>query len=192
MPCAVLQAPAQAYAGGMKPELPKLVSRRRWWAPVGLAAVLSLGGCAGPGLTPLSPGLTEAEVVQRWGTPTGRYALPAGARLEYATGPMGAQTWMVDLDGQGRAQAWRQVLDWRYLQQVQADLPGQSRQQAMALLGRPSEVRGGGYQGGEVWSWRHESPFCLWLQASVGDDGVLRDAGFYPHPLCDARDDHDQ
>jgi hypothetical protein len=164
----------------------------RWWMPLGAMALLWLAGCAGPGLTPLSTGLTEAEVVQRWGTPTGRHALPDGARLEYATGPMGVETWMVDLDDQGRTRTWRQVLDWRYLQQVQADLPGMSREQVLTLLGRPSEVRGGGFQGGEVWSWRHQSPFCLWLQASVGEDGRLRDGGFYPDPACDAKDDNDR
>jgi hypothetical protein len=161
---------------------------------VAVAAVCAaaLSGCAGPGLTPLASGLSEAEVTQRWGAPTGRYALPSGSRLEYALGPAGTETWMVDLDAQGRTRAWRQVLDWQNLQQVQGTLPGLSRDQVLVLLGRPSDVRGGGRQGGEVWSWRHDSPFCLWLQASVGEDGVLRDAGFYPDPVCDARDDHDR
>ena len=109
-----------------------------------------------------------------------------------AVNPGGTETWMVDLDAQGRTQSWRQVLDWQHLQQVQGTLPGQSRDQVLALLGRPSEVRSGGWQGGEVWSWRHDSPFCLWLQASVGEDGKLRDAGFYPDPRCDVNDDHDR
>jgi hypothetical protein len=158
------------------------------------ALLLALAGCAGPGITPLSSGLTEAEVAQRWGSPTGRYPLPQGTRLEYARGPAGTETWMVDLDAQGRSTAWRQVLDWRHLQQVQGTLPGLTREQVLALFGRDSEGGGGGWgwQGGEVWSWRHDSPFCLWLQASVGDDGRLRDAGFYPDPVCDARDDHDR
>lgn len=159
---------------------------------VALVCAAALSGCAGPGLTPLASGLSEAEVAQRWGAPTGRYTLPEGTRLEYARGPAGTETWMVDLDAQGRTQSWRQVLDWQYLQQVQGTLPGLSRDQVLVLLGRPSDVRSGGWQGGEVWSWRHDSPFCLWLQASVGDDGRLRDAGFYPDPRCDVNDDHDR
>jgi hypothetical protein len=160
---------------------------RRW----GLAlAVVALAGCALPGLTPLAPGLTEAEVQQRWGPPTGRYVLPDGQRLEYARGPAGQETWMVDLDAQGRTVAWRQVLEYQALQQLQGSLPGMTTAEVLPLIGRPSAVRSGGRQGGQVWSWRHDSPFCLWLQASVGDDGRLRDAGFYPDPACDPRDDH--
>lgn len=149
----------------------------------------TLAGCAGPGITPLASGLTEPEVQSRWGTPTGRYTLAGGTRLEYATGPAGLETWMVDLDTAGRAVAWRQVLEPRYLESVQGRLPGMSRDELLSTLGRAGEVRSGGRQGGQVWSWRHDSPFCLWFQASLGDDGRVRDAAFAPDPRCDGADD---
>lgn len=157
-------------------------------APALICAAL-LSGCAGPGLTPLQGGLPEAEVVQRWGQPTARYDMPTGARLEYARGPGGLDTWMVDLDAQGQTVAWRQVLDWRHLERVQGSLPGMPRDELLRTLGRPGDVRSGGRQGGEVWSWRHDSPFCLWFQASLGDDGVVRSAAFAPDPVCETRDD---
>ena len=156
--------------------------------PTALSAGL-LAGCAGPGITPLRGGQPEAEVLQRWGTPTARYALPSGARLEYATGPAGRETWMVDLDDQGRAQAWRQVLDWRHLERVQGELTGMSREELLRTLGRAGEVRSGGRQGGQVWSWRFDSPFCLWFQASLSDAGRVTSAAFAPDPQCDSFDD---
>lgn len=159
---------------------------------LGIATILvavALAGCAGPGLNRLEPGLDEAAVVARWGMPTGRYALPEGTRLEYATGPYGQETWMVDLDRDGRVVRARQVLEYMALQGVQAELPGMDRAQLLRTLGRPGEVRSGGRQGGQVWSWRIDSPFCLWFQVGVGDDGRVTDAVFSPDPLCDARDD---
>jgi hypothetical protein len=162
---------------------------RRLTAPALVAALAGLAACAGPGLTPLPAGSDEAAVLQRWGAPTGRYAMPGGSRLEYATGPYGRTTWMVDLDSAGRVTGAQQVLDERNLQAVQGRLPGMTREELLRTLGRPGERRGGGRQGGEVWSWRFESPWCLWFQVSIGDDGIVRDGVFGPDPLCDDWDD---
>lgn len=151
-----------------------------------------LAACAVPGLTPLQAGLAEVDLRQRWGEPTARHALPGGTRLEYATGPAGRETWMVDLDAQGRVTRWQQVLDWRHLERVQGSLPGMDTAELQRTLGRASHVRPGGRQGGEVWSWRHDSPFCLWFQASIGDDRRVTSAAFAPDPECDAKDDFDQ
>lgn len=168
----------------------KTMARSLSMLPVLLTALLS--ACAGPGLTPLQGAISEADLTQRWGAPTGRYALDAGTRLEYALGPAGRETWMVDLDAQGRVAVWRQVLDWRNLERVQGSLPGMTTDELLRTLGRASHVRSGGRQGGQVWSWRHDSPFCLWFQASIGDDGRVKDASFAPDPECDAKDDYDQ
>ena len=154
-----------------------------------LMAAAVLAGCAGPGITALRTGADEAELRQLWGEPTSRYALPAGSRLEYATGPYGRTTWMVDLDGDGRVLGAQQVLADRHLQAVQGLLPGMTRDELLRTLGRPGERRGGGWQGGEVWSWRYDNPFCLWFQVSIGDDGRVRDGAFGPDPLCDYNED---
>jgi hypothetical protein len=133
--------------------------------------------------------MPQDDVVRLLGTPTGLYALSEGTRLEYATGPYGRTTWMIDLDAGGRATAWRQVLAERHLREVQGRLPGMTREQVLRTLGRPGEVRHGGWQGGQVWSWRFETYFCLWFQVSIGDDGFVRDGAFLPDPMCDAGDD---
>ncbi|MBI3156507.1 MAG: hypothetical protein HYZ20_14005 [Burkholderiales bacterium] len=152
--------------------------------------MLLLAACAGPGLSRLEPGLDEPAVLARWGEPTGRHALPGGGiRLEYATGPYGLQTWMVDLDTAGRVTQARQVLEYGALTALQGELPGMTREELLRTLGRPGEVRSGGRQGGQVWSWRFFSPFCLWFQVGVGDDGRVVDAVFSPDPACDALDD---
>lgn len=154
-----------------------------------VAAVLVLSGCAA--LAPLpTPGQNEADVLQRFGTPTARYPMAGGAsRLEFATGPYGRETWMVDLDAAGRVGAVRQVLSDTALADFQGRAPGMSRDELLRTLGRPGERRGGGWQGGEVWSWRYPTNDCLWFQVSIGDDGIVRDGAFGTDPRCDAPND---
>lgn len=151
-----------------------------------LAAAL-LAACSTPGLKSLRGGMTEAEVVQAWGAPSARHPLPAGTRLEYATGPEGLETWMVDLDTAGKAVLWRQVLSYANLRAVQGQLPGLTTQELLATIGRPGHKRPD-RNGGEVWSWRHESPFCLWFQASINVNGRVKDASFSADPKCDFHD----
>jgi hypothetical protein len=166
-----------AYRFGMKALL------SRWM----LLACTVLAACAGPGVTPLDQGATEAEVVQRWGEPTARYPMPGGVRLEYATGPYGVTTWMVDLDAGGRVTGWQQVLTDRHLTSVMKRLPGMSVDELLRTLGRPGERRHGGRPGGEVWGWRFENSFCLWFTVWVGPDGVVREGSFDIDPRCDRR-----
>lgn len=161
-------------------------------AAVALALALSMlgSGCAVGFMKPPQPGQTEAEVVQRFGAPTGRYAMPGGGtRLEYATGPYGRETWMVDLDAAGRVQSVRQVLNEASFDSFQrlapSTGPGIPRDEVLRTLGRPGEVRGGGWQGGQVWSWRYPTHDCLWFQVSIGDDGRTTGGAYGPDPLCD-------
>ncbi len=156
-----------------------------------LASVLTvlLAACATP---PPAPGTARDAVLQAWGQPTGRYALPAGAeRLEYATGPFGRTTWMIDLDATGRVQQARQVLnEAEFLQvQIRAGSVGLSREELLRWIGRPGERRGGGWAGGEVWSWRYPTNDCLWFQASVDVNGRVTSAAFGTDPTCDAPSD---
>lgn len=152
-----------------------------------LFSIALLAACSTPGLRSLKGGMTEAEVVQAWGQPSARHTLPAGTRLEYATGPEGLETWMVDLDPAGRTVLWRQVLSYANLRAVQGQLAGQTQAELLATLGRPGHKRPD-RNGGEVWSWRHDSPFCLWFQASINVSGRVKDASFAPDPKCDYHD----
>lgn len=163
--------------------------RARWRRLVAPLAAAALAGCAasyGPG--PLAPGATEADVVARMGTPTGRHALPDGARrLEFARGPFGRETYMVDLDANGRVVRIRQALGE---QQFLAMQPGMTREEVLREFGRPADARRVGFVGREVWSWRYPTNDCLWFRATFGPDGRLIDGGGYlPDPMCDPPSD---
>lgn len=153
---------------------------------VGVAAIVSVAGCTvfeGPDLR---PGQSVAEIQAQLGAFTGRYELVGGrTRQEFARGPFGRQTWMVDIDASGRVIVGRQVLTDTNLMAVQGLLPGMTIEELLRTLGRPGQRRGGGWQGGEVWSWRYATNDCLWFQVSIGDDRIVRDGAFGPDPLCD-------
>ena len=159
----------------------------RWLAQcllVSLAALLT--ACATP---PHAPGTAREDVLRSWGQPTARYALPEGAeRLEYATGPFGRTTWMIDVDATGRVRQARQVLnEAEFLQvQVRAGSAEMTREELLRWIGTPGQRRGGGWAGGEVWSWRYPTNDCLWFQASVADSGRVTGAAFGTDPVCDA------
>jgi hypothetical protein len=147
---------------------------------------LLLGACAA---VPPRAGTPRGEVLRAWGAPTARYALPEGIeRLEYATGPYGRTTWMVDVDAAGRVTQARQVLSEAEFLAV-LSTPDLRRRSLLQRLGTPGERRHGGRPGGEVWSWRYPTNDCLWFQASVADDGRVTGAGYFADPRCDAQSD---
>jgi len=117
------------------------------------------------------------------GEPTGRYPLPdGGSRVEYARGPAGAHTYMVDVDAAGRVRSVEQVLTERNFNAVQIGTP---REDVRRLLGRPSETRGGWRGGGEVWSYRYDwVGTCRWFQIGV-DNSLVREANYAVDPDCD-------
>jgi hypothetical protein len=147
------------------------------------AAVLAACATYGPGN--LSAGSSEAEVAQAMGAPTARYTLPGGVqRLEYARGPYGRQTYMVDLDAQGRVTKVDQVLDVRHFTAV---MPGQTRDDVLRTIGRPGE-RMGMMRDGQIWSWRYANNDCLWYQAQFDAQGVVTAAGYGVERGCDGDD----
>jgi hypothetical protein len=145
--------------------------------------VVCLAACAGYGPSGVQAGNTEAEVVQVMGQPTGRYAMPGGTqRLEYARGPAGRHTYMLDLDAQGRVTKVEQVLDVNHFSTV---IPGQTRDDVLRTLGRPSE-RAGAMRGAQIWSWHYANNDCLWWQAQFDAQGILTQAGYGVARGCDA------
>lgn len=153
-----------------------------------LAALMlaGLAGCAGYAPSAdVRAGSSEAEVLQSMGAPTSRYTLPGGTqRLEYARGPFGRHTYMVDLDAQGRVANVEQVLDARHFARV---MPGQTRDDVLRTLGRPGE-RVGMMRDGQIWSWRYANNDCLWWQAQFDAQGVVTAAGYAPERGCDGPD----
>jgi hypothetical protein len=166
-----------------------LAAMKRNTVAMTLAAAL-LAGCAAVGPPP-QPGESESQVLQRLGSPTARYAMAGGTtRLEFATGPFGRQTWMVDVDAGGRVIAAAQVLDDRRLAAFQARAPGMGRDELLRTLGTPGERRGA-RGGGETWSWRYPTNDCLWFQVSLDAGGRVSDGAFGIDPGCDAANDRD-
>ncbi len=150
---------------------------------LGAAGVmLVLAGCAGYSPGNLQAGASEAEVRSRMGEPTGRAALPGGGiRIEYARGPMGKHTYMVELDASGRVRGWEQVLTEANFESIPIGVP---QADVRWRLGRPSETRVGWRGVGEVWSYRYESLFCRWFQVWLVD-GSVREAAYAIDPMCD-------
>jgi hypothetical protein len=155
------------------------------WRAAGLAAAAAgLVACAGLQPPQATPGQTEAEVVARLGAPTGRFSLPAGGqRLEYATGPYGRTTVMVDLGGDGRVTGSQQVLTEANFAQVR---PGMSRDEVLLRFGRPAD-KAGEFMNRETWSWRYPTYECLWVRITFEPTGRVRGgASYLPDPRCDA------
>ena len=147
------------------------------------AATAALGGCA----IPFQPGQTEPEVIAAAGPPTGRYVMPDGTRrLEYATGPMGRHTWMVDLDAQGRVQQVEQVLSEMTFLKI---TDGMARDDVLRLIGRPAH-RQREWMNKETWFWRYPTNDCLWVGVTMlpPDWKVQHGAGYLPDPMCDDND----
>lgn len=146
--------------------------------------VAALAGCADYGPGDLRPGFAESEVVARMGPPTGRHALQGGAdKLEFARGPMGKHTYMVEFDAAGRVRGWEQVLTEARFDGVAI---GAAQADVRAQLGRPSAQRVGWRGVGEVWAYRYESLFCRWFVIWFVD-GRVREASYDIDPQCEDR-----
>lgn len=149
-----------------------------------LAALAGLaGGCAFFNPASLPAGTPVGEVTKSLGTPTGEYPTPAGGkRLEFARGPYGKHTWMLDFDASGALARSSQVLTEANFNTIRS---GMSRDEVLFAIGRPSETSQLALQRQTVWSYRYDGPFCQWFQLGVDARGRVTDSGYYPDPLCE-------
>jgi hypothetical protein len=148
-----------------------------------LGLVLVLHGCASYGPGSLAGGTTIADATRVMGLPTGEYLLAnGGKRLEYARGPMGKHTFMLDFDAQGRLVAWAQVLTEARFNAVRVGTPSD---ELLMTLGHPSERSMVGLQHLAVWSYRYDAVFCQWFQVSLDAQGRVADTSYGPDPMCE-------
>lgn len=160
-------------------------NRRALRAPLAGGLALLVAACAGYGPGGVKVGQTAAEVAQSMGQPTGRYSRPdGGQRLEYARGPYGKHTYMIDLDSAGRVTHATQVLEEFIFERVK---PGATRDQVLYEIGRPSEVYAIGWQNIDVWAYRYPTDFslCQWFQVGMGRDGKVTGTSYGIDPRCD-------
>jgi len=130
-----------------------------------------------------------ADATKALGPPTGEYSLPEGRkRLEFARGPIGEHTYMLDFDAQGGLLSWAQVLTEARFNTIRAGTP---KEQVLLELGRPSEQSWLGYQRLTVWSYRYDSLFCTWFQIGIDASGRVTDTGYLPDPMCHPIDFND-
>lgn len=151
------------------------------------AATVLLAACAGSySLKSLEPGTPEADVRRALGEPTGQYPGPNGThRLEYATGPSGAHTYMVDIDAEGKMTKWQQVMDRVHFDAIRV---GMSREELLYRIGRPTETSRMPYQNRTVYSYRFEEWFCPWFHVKLNPRGEVVDTDYVVDTECAGED----
>ena len=153
-----------------------------------LAAVL-LAGCQAYAPTRFLPGTSADQVRQGMGPPTATYPLPdGGVRYEYARGPYGKHTYMVDFDSASTLRRQQQVLTENNFALIRE---GMHRDEVLFAIGHPSDEKRLGWQNRMLWSYRYDAVFCLWYQVSFNPQWEVVDTGYGPDPLCDTDNERD-
>ena len=130
---------------------------KRVQAIIALFFILLMTGCA---LTPVQPGMSQAEVLKLYGKPTRIVPLDSGTRLQYSTEPAGQSVVIVDLDAAGKVLNVRQVMTLAEFSKIQ---PGQwTRQDVEREFGRPASMD-------RVASWPGEIMTYRWLSSNIYD-----------------------
>ncbi|WP_144154167.1 hypothetical protein [Paraburkholderia sp. BCC1885] len=116
-------------------------------------------------LKDLTPGVsTEEQIRRQMGKPeTERDFTDGSKRLEYPRGPQGLNTYMVDIDRDGKLQAITQVLTAANFAKVQM---GMSEDEVRRLLGKPGQVAVFPLKPETVWSWK-------WREGGVTEEGIF-------------------
>ena len=136
--------------------------------PLVLAACVSYNGAG------LQPGVaTEAQVRGAMGAPAAEFANADGSReLAYPRGPLGTQTFMADLGGDGRLQRIRQVLNDDVFNRVQ---PGIGREDVMRLIGPPGQRMAFPLSGNDAWDYRYVDSwgYIAVFSVTFNHDGIV-------------------
>ena len=116
-------------------------------------------------LKDMTPGVTtEAQIVAQWGKPeTTRTFTDGSKRFEYPRGPQGLNTYMVDIDRDGKLQAITQVLTAANFAKIRL---GMTEDEVRRLLGKPGEIAVFPLKPETVWSWK-------WREGGVTEEGIF-------------------
>jgi len=139
-----------------------------------VAPLLALVGCDA-GVSQLKPGVSSAADVRRaLREPTFEWKASDGSLTwEFARGPEGTVTYMVDLGADGILKSIRQVLTDEYFAKVQ---PGMTRDAVRRLIGKPGQTMPFRNLQEEVWSWKYEhGPGDPWFfNVHFAPDGAVK------------------
>ena len=144
----------------------------------------TLLGCSGYSPQALAPGSSIEQVTQRMGRATAEYPLaPAGRRLEFARGPFGLHTYMVDFDAAGKLVSWNQVLTPETFDSI---AKGISRDDVLKTLGHPAKEFGVWSGQQTIWAYSFESMACQWFMVGLNPAGQVSSTSYGPDPRCEA------
>jgi outer membrane protein assembly factor BamE (lipoprotein component of BamABCDE complex) len=180
--------PTQRDAGGMTASRPyrKLAVSLKLLTVVMLAGCVALTGCDDQQsdravqklkdffnavkpdallLKNMTPGMTtEAQIRDQMGKPeTERTFTDGSKRFEYPRGPQGLNTYMVDIDRDGKLQAITQVLTAENFAKIRI---GMTEDEVRRLLGKPGQVAVFPLKPETVWSWK-------WRERGVTEEGIF-------------------
>ena len=118
-----------------------------------VAAALLGASCAAYDGHSLRPGIsTEADVLGLMGPPAVAYRNADGSRrLAYPRGPLGTQTYMVELGPDGLVRDVRNALTDDTFHQIR---PGMTRDEVLSLIGPPGETMHFARLDQESWEYR--------------------------------------
>jgi hypothetical protein len=147
-----------------------------------------LGGCAG--LLRQAPGIGDPEdiVRQKMGAPTSIYGAGNDRLFEYATGPMGQQTYMARIGADGRLVSYEQVLTGEKFATIQVDKA--SKEDVLRTIGRPAEKSFVAMRDWEVWSYRYKEA-GVWnsmMHVHFDKQGVVRQMLNGPDPMYEPKE----
>jgi hypothetical protein len=137
-------------------------------AIAGCAAYNSYGGAG------LQRGTsTEADVRATMGRPAAEFRNADGTRvLAYPRGPLGTQTFMVDVGADGRLQAIRQVLGDETFYRIQ---PGLTEEDILRMIGPPGDKMAFSLSGNYAWDYRFVDTwgYTAIFSVTFNRDGVV-------------------
>jgi hypothetical protein len=157
--------------------------RQRLMGLATLTMALVAAGCASYSPAGLPVGASTDDAERALGAASGRYSLPdSGRRLEFARGPAGKHTFMLDFDAQGGLVSWEQVLTPARFATIE---PGLTENEVLVRLGHPASILSIPRQKLRVWNYQYFNNDCTWFQVSISDEGRVLQAGVSADPKCD-------
>ena len=133
-----------------------------------VAFAAALAGCAVDGSN-LRPGISSVdEAIRGMGPPAMEFTNADGSReLAYPRGPLGLQTFMVDVAPDGKVLAVRQVLGDEVFNRIR---PGMTREQVLRLIGPPGDYMEFPRMQQVSWEWRYQDTWRYTAIFSVNFD----------------------